>query len=115
MTCVFSCFIPQFYLPSYTPPRLYAYRYQLIGVYTEPDYYCLNVARSLNVARTLPKPHTCAAHDCSWRWRTLVRELCPSRAAGQLCIKPPVQGFVQCPSPQQREFTVGQKEVNFPL
>ena len=33
-------------MPSHTPSRLYTYDYQLTGVYTEPDYYCLNVVRS---------------------------------------------------------------------
>ena len=28
------------------PPRLYTYRYQATGVYTAPDYYCLNVVWS---------------------------------------------------------------------
>ena len=33
-------------MPGYEPPRLYTYHYQSTGVYTEPNYYCLNVVRS---------------------------------------------------------------------
>ena len=43
---VFSWFIPLHHVPRYQPPRLYTHYYQPTGVYTEPDYYCLNVVWS---------------------------------------------------------------------
>ena len=43
--CVFLIHYPVSRASIYASP-LYTYHFQLTGVYTEPDYYCLNAVRS---------------------------------------------------------------------